>query len=181
MKRANLIKKMRHIVEERDTISGRIFDYVVQSLIVISLISFSIETLPDLPANMRRLLRIVEILTVAAFTVEYLLRVAVARRRLRFVFSFFGLIDLCAILPFYVASGIDLRSMRAFRLLRLFRALKLLRYSQAIKRFPRGVLVGTGRARSLLLSIAASPFLFSCRYPPLRESGAASGVFFDIQ
>ncbi len=51
------------------------------------------------------------------------------------MFNFYGLVDLAAILPFYIASGIDLRSIRVLRMLRLFRILKLARYSRAINRF----------------------------------------------
>ena len=79
--------------------------------------------------------------TVAIFTVEYVTRLIVADRTLRFVFSFFGLVDLLAILPFYVTSGIDLRALRAFRLFRLLRILKLLRYSVALDRFHRAFLI----------------------------------------
>ena len=92
---------------------------ISSGLIVLSLVSFSLETLPDLTESQRTTLRWVEIVTVAAFTIEYALRLSVADRKLSFVFSFFGLIDLAAILPFYVATGLDLRSLRAVRLIRL--------------------------------------------------------------
>ena len=71
----------------------------------------------------------------AIFTVEYLSRVFVADKKLRFIFSFYGLVDLLSILPFYVARGIDLRSLRVFRLFRVFRIFKVLRYSKALDRF----------------------------------------------
>ena len=75
------------------------------------------------------------------FTVEYILRLMVADKKLKFIFSFYGLIDLAAILPFYIATGIDLRLIRALRLLRLFRAFKLLRYSKAITRFHKAMIL----------------------------------------
>jgi len=53
------------------------------------------------------------------------------------MFSFYGIIDLVAILPFYVLSGVDLRSLRIFRMLRVFHILKILRYNRAIQRFTR--------------------------------------------
>lgn len=133
--------KLKDVVERNDTRAGRLFDIAIQLLIVISLISFSVETLPDLAPAMQSFLRYTEIACVAAFTVEYLLRIVVAERPLGFVFSFFGLVDLAAILPFYVTTGVDLRSLRAIRLLRLFRALKLVRYSAAIRRFHRAFII----------------------------------------
>ena len=132
---------LKQVVENNQTVPGRAFDYIIRFLIVLSLVTFSIQTLPALNAETRRLLRYVEIGTVAVFTVEYLLRIIVADRKLSFVLSFFGLVDLLAILPFYVASGIDLRAIRTFRLLRLFRAMKLVRYSKAIQRFHRALLI----------------------------------------
>lgn len=126
---------LKGLVERTDTTAGRLFDIMIQALIIISLVSFSVDTLPNLSASARQILSAVEVGTVAIFTVEYVLRVAIADRRLGYIFSFFGLIDLLAILPFYITSGVDLRAVRAFRLLRLLRALKLVRYSTAIRRF----------------------------------------------
>lgn len=132
---------LKRIIENNDTPQGRIFDLVIQSLIVISLISFSIETLPEITATTQHFLRYIEIATVGIFTIEYLLRFLVADRKLAFVFSFYGIVDLLAILPFYITTGIDLRSIRALRLLRLFRAFKLFRYNQAIQRFHRAIII----------------------------------------
>ena len=113
------------------------FDVSIQCLIVISLITFSIETLP----SFRWWLYAIEVVTVAIFTIEYILRLTLADRKREFAFSFFGIIDLLSILPFYISTGVDLRSIRAFRLLRLFRAFKLVRYSKAIQRFHRALLI----------------------------------------
>jgi len=68
------------------------------------------------------------------FTFEYLLRIAIADKKLSYIFSFYGIIDLLAILPFSLASGMDLRSLRGLRLLRLVRVFKLFRYTKAIRR-----------------------------------------------
>ena len=108
-------RRLKRIIEDSDTLGGRLFDLVIQSLIILSLVAFSIETLPNLPIATRQYLRGFEIATVAIFTVEYLLRVLVADRKLRFVFSFFGFVDLLSILPFYIALGVDLRSVRGDR------------------------------------------------------------------
>ncbi|OQX94936.1 voltage-gated potassium channel [candidate division KSB1 bacterium 4572_119] len=132
-----ILKVIKNIIEQNDTKSAKIFDFTIQALIIISLISFSIETIPDLNETLRKSLKILEIITITIFTFEYILRLIVSDRKLKFIFSFYGIVDLLAILPFYVSSGIDLRSIRVFRLFRLFRALKLFRYSDAINRFGR--------------------------------------------
>ena len=136
-----IMETLKRIIENTDTTRGRLFDLVIQSLIVLSLVTFSIETLPNLSDSTHRWLRYVEIGTVTIFTIEYVLRIVVADRKLGFIFSFYGLVDLLSILPFYIASGIDLRSVRAFRLLRLFRAFKIVRYNKAIRRFHRALLL----------------------------------------
>jgi len=128
-------KKLRQIIENNDTTSGRIFDIIIQLLIVISLISFCIETLPNLHPRLKIFLFYIEAITIGIFTVEYVLRIFVADKKFKYIFSFYGLIDLFSILPFYIARGIDLRALRIFRLFRLFRTFKLVRYNKAIKRF----------------------------------------------
>lgn len=132
--------KLKSIIETRDTFAGRVFDYIIQFLIIVSIISFSIETLPILSDELRSYLKLLELVIVAIFSIEYLLRIIVSNNSLKFIFSFEGIIDLLAILPFYVRVGIDLRSIRIFRLFRLFRAFKLLRYSKAITRFKSSIL-----------------------------------------
>ncbi len=111
----------------------------IQFFIVLSLITFSIDTLPDLSVKIRKVLRLFEVITVSIFSIEYFLRVLVADKKIRFIFSFFGIIDLLAILPFYLRLGIDLRSIRSIRMLRIFRMLKLARYSRAIHRLHRAL------------------------------------------
>lgn len=127
--------KLKIIIETTDTKAGKYFDVFILSLIIISILSFSVETLPDIPQQLSSFLNYLEIISILIFTVEYLLRVYVADSKLKFIFSFYGLVDLLAILPFYFALSIDLRSIRIFRLFRVFRILKLFRYSKAIKRY----------------------------------------------
>lgn len=113
------------------------WEFPLQALIVLSLVSFALETLPDLSPAWRAALKWFEVVTVGVFTVEYLMRLVFSRPRLSYVFSFLGLVDLFAILPFYLSTGVDLRSLRAFRLFRLFRLLKLARYGAAFQRLRR--------------------------------------------
>lgn len=133
------MEALRGMVDDGTTRAGRIFDLTIQVLIVGSLIVLPLETLPDLPAVAHQWLRVFDAFTLVVFTVEYILRIVAARQKLRFIFSFFGIIDLLAILPFYLALGVDMRSLRAFRLFRLLRTFKIVRYNQAIRRFWRAI------------------------------------------
>jgi voltage-gated potassium channel len=130
-------------LKDRHSRVRRWFDGAIIVLIILSLIAFAVETLPDLPGWAAQTLRVFEVLLVSLFTLEYAIRIWIAERKLGFIFSFFGIIDLLAILPFYVATGmnLDLRSLRAFRLIRLIRVLKLARYSRAVQRFHRALAI----------------------------------------
>ena len=98
---------------------GRGIVFVLYGLIGLSAISIGIETIPGLPTWAGKLLAAGEVVTVLVFTVEYGLRIAIAPKPLAYMRSFFGIVDLLAILPFYLSLGIDLRALRAFRLFRL--------------------------------------------------------------
>ena len=100
---------LKKVIEQTDTTPGKIFMATIQALIVFSLVTFSMETLPGLSAECRCWLRRAEIVTVAVFTCEYLVRLLIADSRPDFIFSFFGIVDLLAILPFYISAGVDLR------------------------------------------------------------------------
>jgi hypothetical protein len=121
---------------------------------------------------LQAILALAEVLIVAIFTVEYLLRAVTAERPANYVFGFWGFIDLIAIAPFYFGLGADLRAVRALRLLRLFRAFKLMRYNSAAERLKGGLPESQGRAthfRSTRIDYALSQrrrhLLFRARSP----------------
>jgi len=124
---------------------GRIYlgkwEYVVIGMILVSVLDFSLETIPDQPKLYYTVLRIVELTTVCFFTVEYIVRVSLSRPRRSYLFSFWGIIDLLAILPFYLALGFDLRSLRVLQVFRILRLVKLIRYNSAILRFHRAFVI----------------------------------------
>ena len=128
---------LKELVLENETVIGRLFDNLIQFLILLSLITFSVDTLPDLSAETRNILRYIETITVIIFTFEYLLRIILVKKKLKFIFSFMGLIDLLAIAPFYLQTGLDLRTLRIFRMFRLLRLFKLLRYNKSMSRFKK--------------------------------------------
>jgi voltage-gated potassium channel len=78
------------------------------------------------------LLNLLEIFFVGVFTIEYFIRIYFSEKKIKFLFSFYGIIDLLAILPFYLSLGFDLRTIRAVRFIRVFRLLKLTRYNKAV-------------------------------------------------
>lgn len=120
------VRQLAHLLLERDGPYAQAFENLILALIVFSLVSVGLETLSGLPAWTTLILKVGEIVVVAVFSFEYLLRIVAAPRKLAFIFSFYGLVDLLAIAPFYLA-GLDVRYLRALRLLRVLRVLKLQR------------------------------------------------------
>lgn len=111
---------------------GRFFDRLIYVLIIASMILFAAETLPS-ARRYQTWFDWSEYLIVALFTAEYILRAL--SKRLRYMLGFYGLVDLLAILPFYVSLGaFDLRAVRMCRLLRLLRLAKLHRFGSAWRR-----------------------------------------------
>jgi len=128
------------IIEEGTTLPARLFNGFIVLLILGNVLAIVLESIEPVFQAHRDLFRIVELFSVAVFTIEYLLRVWVSaegsahpplQARLRYMVSFMALVDLLAILPFYLSMfvGIDTRLLRILRLLRIF---KLTRHFQAL-------------------------------------------------
>ncbi|GGF75903.1 ion transporter [Alteromonas lipolytica] len=135
-----------------------VFAFCITSLIMLSVVAFSIETLPDLSSEDIRLLRYAEYLIVGLFTLEYLTRIYLAEDKLKFIFSFYGLIDLIAILPFFLAFAVDLTTLRLLRLLRLARIIKLARYNSAFHRFTKALYVA--KEELIIFTLASFVLLY---------------------
>ena len=129
-------KKINSFLESNKGI-GLYFNFFIQFLIVLSIINFSILTLPNLSIKSLEIINGLEVFCVVVFTIEYLLRLYASEFRVKFFFSFFGLIDLIAILPFYLTLGMDLKSLRAIRLFRILRLFKFLRYGNTMNKIKK--------------------------------------------
>lgn len=133
--------QLKKLINDTETPLGRSFDFFIQALIIVSVITFSLETIPNLKPKTEEILHFIEVACVIIFTFEYLARIYISDKKLKFIFSFYGLIDLLAILPFYVSFGLDLRSIRLLRIFRLLRLLKLVRYNKAIRMFTKAMIL----------------------------------------
>ena len=116
---------------------GHMFEVLIQFLILGSLVILTIETLPSISVSQKIFLENIDTIIVFIFVIEYILRVYSSKKKLKFVFSIFGLADLIAILPVLLFFGFDLQFVRILRFLRIFRLIKLARYNRALNRVQR--------------------------------------------
>jgi voltage-gated potassium channel len=123
-----LQQKVRFYLEDIDTPIGRAINLAIAGLVLLSTVIFITETYP-IPDPVRVQIAFLNQLIMTLFTLEYVLRLWSAERKLRYFFSLYGLIDLIAIIPFlfitFNVTAIDIRFIRIFR---WFRILRLLRY-----------------------------------------------------
>lgn len=150
--------ELRDIINNNITRNGRIFDYTVQFLIFGSLFAYALETLPGISETTQTTLKTIEYTSSILFTLEYALRIYVAKKPFKYIFSFYGVIDFLAILPFFLSTTMDLRSLRAFRIFRIFRAFKLVRYNKALNRF--AIAAKIVKEEIILFLIVTGIFLF---------------------
>lgn len=125
----NLRRKFHEIIYEADTRAGKLFDLILLFLIIVSILAVMLESVAEFKLKYGTELEIIEWIITIFFTLEYIGRILSVRKPLRYMLSFYGIIDLLATLPAYIDlffPGLHfLLSLRAFRLLRVFRILKL--------------------------------------------------------
>lgn len=120
---------LQEVIFEAETPAGKAFDVALLIAIVLSVLAVIFESVDSIRLVFGEALRAFEWGVTVVFTVEYLLRLYVVRRPMKYAFSFFGIVDLLAILPTYLGLVFvgthSLVVIRALRLLRIFRVLKL--------------------------------------------------------
>ena len=124
--------KIHEIIYEADTPMGKLFDVVLLILILISIIFVMLESVAGLDKWIYEWLYYGEWFITIFFTIEYILRIISIRKPSKYIFSFYGIIDLLSTLPLYLsfilAGSTYLLTVRALRLLRVFRILKIARF-----------------------------------------------------
>lgn len=129
-----LKQKIFDIIFEAETPYGKLFDISLLFLILTSVGLVMLESIPAINARHHTVLITLEWFLTCLFTLEYLLRIYCVKNRWRYIFSFYGVIDLLSILPFYLGLFLPtskyLASIRILRLLRIFRIFNLTRFTR---------------------------------------------------
>jgi voltage-gated potassium channel len=120
------------VIFEADTIAGKAFDLALILSITLSVLAVVLDSVASVHARWGAELLVAEWAFTVLFTIEYVLRIVSVRKPMRYVFSFFGVVDLLAILPTYISLVVPgsqyLLVIRVLRVLRIFRVLKLANY-----------------------------------------------------
>src|SRR5690606_16065877 len=128
-------RRIHEIIFEADTREGKAFDVTIIFLILLSVLLVLLDSIAVIREKFGLAIHIIEWFITAVFLLEYILRIWVLEKPVKYIFSFYGIIDLLAILPNFLGlvltGGQSLMVIRAVRLLRVFRILKLSRYTSA--------------------------------------------------
>lgn len=121
--------KLHEIIYEADTKAGKLFDVVLLVAILLSVLTVMLESVPNYNVKYLSIFVPIEWTLTILFTLEYILRIVSIKKPFGYIFSFYGLIDLMALLPTYISLFVtgthSLAVIRSIRLLRVFRILKL--------------------------------------------------------
>lgn len=124
--------KLHDIIYEADTPTGKLFDVILLISIIASILLVMLESVNSIDTKYHDFLNISEWVITILFSLEYIARIITVRKPWKYIFSFYGIIDLLSTIPKYISlifGGIHaLAALRALRLLRVFRILKLARY-----------------------------------------------------
>lgn len=161
---------LHEVIFEADTPAGKAFDLALLVCILFSVAAVVLESVAFIREDFGPSLRTLEWLFTILFTIEYALRLISIRRPLAYAFSFFGIVDLLAIVPTYLSLAItgtqSLLVIRALRLLRIFRVLKLAHFvgeaqhlTEALWASMRKITIFLGVVLSLVLVLGALMYL----------------------
>ena len=163
-------ERLHEIIFEAETPAGKAFDLALLVLIVASIVTVLLESVASIRGQYGPILRALEWGFTILFTAEYVLRLLCVRRPLRYARSFFGIVDLLAIVPTYLsvffAGAQSLIVIRALRLLRIFRVLKLVHFvgearmlRDALHASLRKITVFLGTVLTIVLIVGALMYL----------------------
>ena len=152
--------RLAAVIEGSDERFGAACVVVIHSVVVASLVTFAISTMPSLSPLVRTALHGLEAAFLCFFIAEYALRLYAANVRWRYVVSLWGVIDLLAFLPTLLLPGSEGALAKAFRTLRVLRLFKLMRGNAAVERFIRALT--SLRAEFTVFAIIVAVLLFIC-------------------
>jgi len=153
----SLRERLWLIVFEAETPVGKAFDLILLVAILLSVLAVMLESVAGIAADWGSQLRAAEWFFTGLFTIEYLLRIALSRKPLRYMRSFYGIVDLLSCLPSYLSLFFvgthSLLVIRILRLLRMFRILKMMSHVRGAETIMRGLMVSRAKITVFFVSV----------------------------
>lgn len=187
--RLPLRERLHEIIFEADTPAGKLFDVALLVCISISVLAVILESVASISADYGRQLRALEWVFTGLFSIEYALRLYSVQRPLRYATSFFGIVDLLAVVPTYLSilfpGAQSLLVVRILRMLRVFRVFKMARYLKeasvllgAVRSGGRKVMVFLGTVVALIVIIGSLMYLIEGGSPGFENIPA--GIYWAV-
>ncbi|MCH2198923.1 MAG: ion transporter [Flavobacteriales bacterium] len=151
--------RIHEVIFEADTPAGKRFDIALLWVIVASVVVVMLESVVEIKDKYGSLLQILEWSFTIVFTIEYIARLVSVKKPLRYVFSFFGLVDLLSIIPTFLGLFIQgsgsLLVIRILRLLRVFRVLKLIGFLREARVLGQALRASRRKIAVFLMTVVA--------------------------
>ena len=189
-RKLNLIRqKLYIIIYGVNTPAGKAFDIGLLVAILLSVFTIMAETVEGIDQRFHRELIVLEWIFTVLFTIEYLTRIFVSKKPLRYIFSFYGIIDLLSILPMFfslfLAGSHILSSFRILRLLRLFRVFRLIEFMEESSRLKVALLASRAKIMVFLytvmiISILIGTLMYYIEGPENGFTSIPKSVFYTI-
>ncbi len=156
--------KIHEIIYEADTPSGKLFDVILLIAILASIVLVMLESINSFDQKHHLFLDISEWVITILFTIEYIARIVSVKKPLKYVLSFYGIIDLLSTIPKYISLFLGgtqaLIALRALRLLRVFRILKLARYLGASNQLASAIKASKAKIAVFLFAVLIAAIIF---------------------
>ena len=157
-------EKLHEIIYEADTPAGKAFDLILLVFILASIALVMLESVSEINAKYADTINTLEWIITILFSVEYIARIITVKKPLKYIFSFYGIIDLLSTIPKYLSfifvGSHALVTLRALRLLRVFRILKLGRYLGASKQLQDSIVASRVKILVFLFAVLISSVIF---------------------
>ena len=168
-KNSSLRERLHIIIFESDTPAGKWFDVILIMSILLSIVAVMLDSVKAINQEYGSLLYAIEWIFTILFTIEYILRLSCIGRPAHYALSFFGIVDLLAILPTYISVFIPgsqfLIAIRVLRILRTFRVLKLVQYMNESQLLMQALWASRRKITVFLFAVFTLVIIFgSCMY-----------------
>jgi voltage-gated potassium channel len=156
--------KLHEIIYEADTPAGKLFDIVLLVFILASILLVMLESVNWIDAQYHYWLNLGEWIVTILFTIEYIARIITVKKPLKYILSFYGIVDFLSTVPKYLSlifmGTHALVALRALRLLRIFRILKLARYLGASNHLTSAIKASRAKISVFLFAVIIAAIIF---------------------